>query len=79
MASIDIDARAHASFLDIMPISAAAIEWMRQYVGETSNKADQFPVYHVEHRYGPDILLGAHQDGLTVALNGRIADASREG
>jgi hypothetical protein len=29
----------------------------------------------IEHRFGPALLLGAYQDGLTVSLDGRLADA----
>jgi hypothetical protein len=78
MCSVDIDARTNASFLNIMPCSPEGEAWMLENVGPAYPPEHQWPVYYVEYRYGPDILLGAHNDGLTVALDGRIANAERE-
>lgn len=41
------------------------------------NAEPQRGAYRAEHRYGPDILLAAHNAGLTVALDGQVADAPR--
>jgi len=71
---IDIDATTHPSFLVIVPTTDEGADWCAEHI-----YADLDPngVYVAEHRYGPDILLAAHNDGLTVALDGQIADAPR--
>lgn len=74
---IDISAVGDMSFLRIMPTSEAGETWLLENVGESTAGLGQWPTYLCEHRYGPDLLLGAHNAGLTVALNGRIADAPR--
>lgn len=75
---IDIHAVTDSSLLSIMPLTRAGVDWMAEYVGERADGTADKPIYYAEHRYGPDILLGAHHDGLTVSLNGRVADAARE-
>lgn len=76
--NVDIDARSNASFLNVMPTSEEGEAWLLENVGVGSGFEGQWPVYYVEHRYGPDLLLGAHNEGLTVALDGHIANAERE-
>jgi hypothetical protein len=65
--AIDIEAWTSDAFLTIRPLTMRAeawvsdnIEWEAIWVGDT---------FVCEHRYGLDLLLGAHQDGLTVSLD----------
>lgn len=64
MTPIDINAWSHASLLRIIPETEEGEKWCFLHI-------------NAEHRYGPDILLAAHNAGLTVALDGEIADAPR--
>jgi hypothetical protein len=69
---VDIAAFHHPSFLIVEPKTEAGENWLLQYTDEYDPLEGRL---YVEHRYGPDLLLGAHQDGLVVSLDGRIADA----
>lgn len=75
---IDVDACNIGSFLNVVPTSEAGLDWLTKNVGPGDQGRGQWPVYHVEHRFGPDLLLGAHNAGLTVSLDGRIADVERQ-
>lgn len=70
----DINAWRNPSFVSIIPETAAGRDWCADHI----NAEPQRGVYLAEHRYGPDILLAAHNAGLTVALDGQVADAPRE-
>lgn len=71
---VDINAWTNPSFVRIVPETDEGTDWCEGHIyGEPLRGA-----YHAEHRYGPVILLAAHNAGLTVALDGRIADADRE-
>lgn len=74
---VDIDACDVRSFLSVMPTSETGLAWLRENVGPGQPGRGQWPVYYVEHRFGPDLLLGAHNAGLAVSLDGRIADVER--
>jgi len=64
----DIFATRLQSFCVFTGASERGEQWLTEHIG-TERAA--------EHRYAPDILMGAHIDGLRVALDGRIADAPR--
>lgn len=71
--TIDLNAWRHPSFVRIVPETDAAAEWCEEHI----NAEPQLGAYYAEHRFGPDILLAAHNAGLSVALDGRVADALR--
>lgn len=72
---IDIDARWTPSLLHVTALTAHGECWLLDRIeGEATWIGD---TWLVEHRFGPDLLLGAHDDGLTVALDGCVADAAR--
>jgi hypothetical protein len=73
MTMIDLNAWWHASLLRIVPETDAGERWCSEHI----NAEPALGAYNAEHRYGPDILLAAHNSGLTVALDGKIADAPR--
>lgn len=70
---IDINAYYHPSFLSIVPETVEGDAWCKRHIYAEPLAG----AYHAEHRYGPDILCAAHNAGLTVALDGRVADAPR--
>lgn len=72
---IDIQASHLPSFLIITPTTGEGSDWCADHI----NALPIAGSYHAEHRYGPDILLAAHNAGLTVALDGQVADVPREG
>lgn len=74
MTTVDINAWSHASLLHIIPETDAGEVWCWKHI----NAQPISGAYMSEHRYGPDILLAAHNAGLTVALDGKIADAPRQ-
>lgn len=74
MKTVDINAWSNPSFLRIIPATPAGELWCDEHI----NAEPAFGCYMAEHRYGPDILSAAHNAGLTVALDGKIADAPRE-
>lgn len=73
MPTIDINAWSHASLLRIIPETEEGEKWCYDHI----NSLPLSGAYNAEHRYGPDILLAAHNAGLTVALDGEIADTPR--
>jgi hypothetical protein len=75
MTAIDIDATWTEPFLLVRATSLEGDAWLSDRI--ESEAIWQGDTLLVEHRFGPDILLGAHNDGLVVALDGRIADAPR--
>lgn len=73
MSAVDISASRTSSFCNIRPLTDAGWDWMEKNVqGEEIRGA-----WAVEDRYAPALLLGAHQAGLTIVLDGRIANAPR--
>lgn len=68
---IDIAAWSNPSFLQIVPETDEGFDWCEEHI----NAEPELGAYLAEHRYGPDILLAAHEAGLVVSLDGRIADA----
>lgn len=73
---IDISAYGgNSSILTIEPETPEGVEWCAEHIYAEPEPGG---IYYAEHRYGPDILAAAHHAGLTVALDGRIADAARE-
>lgn len=72
---MDIEATDGPSFLEVKGKTEEGINWLLQYTSEYDPL--EYALY-VEHRYGPDLLLGAHNDGLVVSLDGKIADAPRD-
>lgn len=75
MTHIDIAARDVGAFLVVGPLTPAGEAWLDEHLsGEDEWRGGSL---YVEHRFGPDLLMGAHMDGLTVALDGQIADAPR--
>ena len=77
MTATDIDAHDFNTFLSVRPSSETGLEWLRNNAGPGEPGGPLGPVYYVEHRFGPDLLLGAHNAGLVVSLDGRIADVER--
>lgn len=76
-AALPIDVNAWSSgggLLCIQPKTDAGREWCADHINAEAHAG----VYLAEHRYGPDILLAAHNAGLTVALDGQVADVPRE-
>lgn len=73
MKTVDINAWSNPSFLRIIPATPAGELWCDAHI----NAEPCLGAYNSEHRYGPEILSAAHNAGLTVALDGRIADAPR--
>lgn len=73
MTSIDINAWRDMSFVRIVPETERGETWCAEHI----NAEPYAGAYMAEHRYGPDILSAAHNAGLTVALDGDIADAPR--
>lgn len=71
---VDINAWRHPSLLRIVPETDRGERWCWEHI----NADPTFGAYQAEHRYGPDILKAAHDAGLVVALDGKIADAPRE-
>lgn len=71
---VDINAYHHPNLLRIVPETDAGERWCWEHI----NAEPQSGAYMAEHRYGPDILQAAHNAGLTVALDGEIADTPRE-
>lgn len=72
---VDIEAFDGQSFLEVKGKTEDGVNWLLQYTSEYDPLDDAL---YVEHRYGPDLLQGAHQAGLVVSLDGRIADAPRD-
>lgn len=71
---IDINAWSTRAFLSIAPETERGELWCYDHIN-----AEPFQgTYLSEHRYGPDILRAAHDAGLRVALDGRVADAPRD-
>lgn len=70
----DINAWPNMSLLRIVPETPRGEEWCESHI----NAEMYAGAYHAEHRYGPEILKAAHDQGLTVALDGQICDAPRE-
>jgi hypothetical protein len=66
--TVDIFATRLPSFCVLTGASDRGEDWLNEHIG---------PERAAEHRYAPDILMGAHRDGLTVSLDGRLADAPR--
>jgi hypothetical protein len=76
MTIIDIEATWEPSLLHVRALTPDGECWLDERIeGEATWQGDTLLV---EHRFGPDILLGAHADGLTVALDGRIVDVERD-
>lgn len=76
-AALPIDISAWSSgggLLCIQPETDAGREWCADHINAEAHAG----VYLAEHRYGPDILLAAHNAGLIVALDGQVADGERE-
>jgi hypothetical protein len=73
---IDVDATRCEPFCMITPRTARARAWVRWNVdnGATWDGDTMF----AEHRYAPFLLSAMHEYGLTVRLDGRVADAPRE-
>lgn len=71
--TIDLNAWRHPSFIRIVPETDEGLEWCQLHI----YAEPQLGAYHAEHRFGPDILLAAHNAGLAVAIDGRVADAPR--
>lgn len=74
MTAPDIEAWLHASYVSIVPRTDLGVEWCDEHIFAEPLMG----AYHAEHRYGPDILLAAHNAGLSVEIDGRLADAPRE-
>ena len=75
---IDIDATTTPAFLIVRATTLDGERWLADRLeGEAASRLARPDALYVEHRFGPDLLLGAHNDGLTVALDGQIADAER--
>lgn len=70
----DIQAWSHPGFVRVVPLTDRGWDWADAHINADTVQG----AYLAEHRYGPDILLAAHNAGLTVALDGRVADAPRE-
>lgn len=70
----DIVGTSTPSFLMVSGRTAKGRKWLRINVGGFQYLGS----YAVEHRYGPDILLGAHNAGLTVECDGRLVDVERQ-
>lgn len=74
--AIDIAATWTPAFLLVRAETPDGDAWLSERIeGEAIWQGDTLVV---EHRFGPDILLGAHNDGLTVALDGRVCDVARD-
>lgn len=72
----DVRAFRMESVLVIFPRTDAARQWFADNCEPTA--FDQARgVVTCEHRFGPDLLDGAYQSGLSVTLDGRAADAER--
>lgn len=70
----DVRAFRNDSLLVIYPLTAEAVDWFDDNTEwEPSQRARGVVV--CEHRYGPDLLMGAYQSGLSVSLDGVMADA----
>lgn len=69
----DINAWRNPSFVRIVPEADAGAAWCAAHIYAEPQRG----AYLAEHRYGPDILLAAHNAGLTVAIDGQVADAPR--
>jgi hypothetical protein len=74
MTAPDLNAWTYPAFVRIVPETDAGEAWCGAHIYAEPDRG----AYHAEHRYGPTILLAAHNAGLTVALDGRIADAPRD-
>lgn len=74
MTTPDINAYRSLSFVQIVPETDAGAEWCEEHIYAEPLAG----AYLAEHRYGPDILLAAHNAGLAVAIDGQLADAPRE-
>jgi hypothetical protein len=72
--AVDIYASTNPSFAYISPTSDAGAEWCGDHINATPDRQGG---YLAEHRYAPDILLAAHNAGLTVAVDGRVCDVER--
>lgn len=70
----DIQAWTDPSFLHITPTTERGEVWCWDHINAEPSPAGD---WLAEHRYGPDILLAAHRAGLTVELDGRVADVPR--
>lgn len=60
----DIETTWTPSFCLVNPISEAGIEWCEQNINDLIDPRNR--MIPVEHKYFPDIVLGARADGLTV-------------
>lgn len=74
----DITASTRSSFATINATSPAGEAWMIDNVGEPDAAPGSISAWYVEHRYAPDILLAAYTFGLTVRVDGKLADAPRK-
>ena len=71
----DIEATWTLAFLVVRSTSIEGDSWLADRLeGEAIWQGETLLV---EHRFGPDLLLGAHTEGLTVELDGRIVDIGR--
>jgi hypothetical protein len=72
---VDIQALWTPAFLIVRAATLDGDAWLNERVeGEATWDGD---CLLVEHRFGPDFLLGAHVEGLTVSLDGKVADVPR--
>lgn len=70
----DIAATWSPAFLQVRGVTLHGEAWLSDRLeGEATWSGD---VLLVEHRFGPDLLLGAHMEGMTVSLDGRTVDVA---
>lgn len=72
--AIDINAWGGPRLLSIVPETDRGERWCAEHINANPHNG----AYLSEHRYGPDILKAAHDQGLTVALDGKVCDTPRE-
>lgn len=70
---VDINAWLYPWGARIVPETEDGFDWCEGHI----NAEPQAGAYLAEHRYAPDILKAAHDSGLTVAVDGQVADAPR--
>jgi hypothetical protein len=60
------------SIILLRPVTAGALEWLENHIGEGNGYQPMWPTVTIEARYVQPILEGIQQDGFICSFNGEL-------